>query len=109
MSKQMSQRAAAQTNNAKTSGGSPTHSNSSGSKVKRELWWHQSVSEKKVLPEGGLPKFEVGPKIDAKSNWSPSKSQKKIETQKLEWNVGPVLNTKENINYSPGGIRNIFF
>jgi len=75
----------------------------SGAKIaKRELWWRESVPEKKIVTSG-LPKFEVQPKIDDKSNWSPSRSQKKIETHKLEWKAQPVLNTKENINYVPGG------
>lgn len=83
---------------------SPTQSNDSsgGRIVRRQLWWHESESEKKVHI-GSLPKFDAGPKVDDKSNWSPSRSTKRIETRRLQWNVQPVLNTKENLNYVPGG------
>jgi hypothetical protein len=70
--------------------------------VKRQLWWHESESDKRV-PLTGLPKFEAGPKVDDKSSWSPSRSVKRIETRKLDWKAQPVLNTKENLNYTPGG------
>lgn len=73
-----------------------------GKVVARKLWWHESESEKKVNLNS-LPKFNVTPKVDHQSDWSPSKSRKAIETRKLDWKAQPVLNTRENINYVPGG------
>ena len=73
-----------------------------GKVVGRKLWWHESESEKKVNLNS-LPKFNVTPKVDHQSDWSPSKSKKAIETRKLDWRAQPVLNTRENINYVPGG------
>lgn len=53
----------------------------SPNRAKRNLWWHETPSEKKV-PFQAIPKYEVQPKIEARSSWAPSVSQKKIETSK---------------------------
>lgn len=50
-------------------------------RVKRELWWKESESQKKVeFP--GKSQFEAGPKINPWNDWTPSKSDKKIESRK---------------------------
>ena len=82
--------------------GSHNSFDAGGKIVARKLWWHESESEKKVNV-GSLPKFDAQGKVDHQSDWTPSKSKKVIDTRKLEWRAQPVLNTRENINYVPGG------
>jgi hypothetical protein len=53
----------------------------SPTRAKRNLWWHETPSEKKV-PFQAIPKYEAQPKIEARSSWTPSVSQKKIESSK---------------------------
>jgi hypothetical protein len=60
----------------------PSPASTEARRVKRELWWKESESQKKVdFP--GKPQFDSGPKINPWNNWTPSKSEKKIESRKL--------------------------
>ena len=75
---------------------------------KRELWWQEKPSEFQI-PEAKpfLPPTSSSGKVDHKNfGFQPAAyNGKKIETQKLNWEAKPVVDTWGNITHKPGGFN----
>jgi hypothetical protein len=75
---------------------------------KRELWWQEKPSEFQI-PEAKpfLPPTSSTGKVDHKNfGFQPAAyNGKKIETQKLNWEAKPVVDTWGNITHKPGGFN----
>ena len=74
--------------------------------TKRNLWWKEPPSEKKIPPSKPFkPTVSTVPRIDDKNlGFQPAPyNGKKIETQALNWTGNSVVDTWQNINHQPGG------
>lgn len=73
---------------------------------KRELWWHEKPSEKKIPDSKPFqPTVPSAPRIDNNNLGFQPKvyNGKKVETQTLNWKKELVVDTWGNKNHKPGG------